>query len=256
MVGSIRNLGRPGIASMAIAAVDVALWDLKARILGLPLVLAAWARARPGRRSTARAGSPLIRSRGCPSSSRDGWSAGIPRVKMKVGSSPDEDPGRVRAAREAIGPDAQLFVDANGAYSRKQALELAERFRADAAVSWFEEPVSSDDLEGLRAAPRPCACRDADRRRGVRLRPAVLRAHARRRRRGRAPGRRDPLRRDHRAAASRRAVPRARDAAVAALRALDPPASRACARAVLASGVLPRPHADRGPAVRRGRSAA
>jgi L-alanine-DL-glutamate epimerase-like enolase superfamily enzyme len=56
----------------------------------------------------------------------------------------------VRAAREAIGPSAQLFVDANGAYSRKQALELAERFRGDAAVSWFEEPVSSDDLEGLR----------------------------------------------------------------------------------------------------------
>jgi L-alanine-DL-glutamate epimerase-like enolase superfamily enzyme len=75
---------------------------------------------------------------------------GIPRVKMKVGSSPEEDPGRVIAAREAIGRSPELFVDANGAYSRKQALALAERFRADARVSWFEEPVSSDDLEGLR----------------------------------------------------------------------------------------------------------
>src|SRR5205814_1214809 len=66
-----------------------------------------------------------------------GWvERGIPWVKMKVGSSPDEDPGRVRAAREAIGPEAQLFVDANGAYSRKQALELAERFRTDAGGSW------------------------------------------------------------------------------------------------------------------------
>jgi L-alanine-DL-glutamate epimerase-like enolase superfamily enzyme len=59
-------------------------------------------------------------------------------------------PQRVGAARRAIGDGAELFVDANGAYSRKQALELAERFRAEARVSWFEEPVSSDDLEGLR----------------------------------------------------------------------------------------------------------
>ncbi len=69
---------------------------------------------------------------------------------MKVGSAPHEDPERVRLAREAIGPEAELFVDANGAYSRKQALELARRFADDARVSWFEEPVSSDDLEGLR----------------------------------------------------------------------------------------------------------
>ncbi len=73
----------------------------------------------------------------------------IPRVKMKVGSTPGQDPERVRCARDAIGPNAQLFVDANGAYSRKQALALAQRFRAEADVSWFEEPVSSDDLDGL-----------------------------------------------------------------------------------------------------------
>jgi L-alanine-DL-glutamate epimerase-like enolase superfamily enzyme len=80
-----------------------------------------------------------------------GWvERGIPRVKMKVGSVPEDDPERVRCARDAIGPNAELFVDANGAYSRKQALALAERFRSDARVSWFEEPVSSDDLEGLR----------------------------------------------------------------------------------------------------------
>jgi L-alanine-DL-glutamate epimerase-like enolase superfamily enzyme len=80
-----------------------------------------------------------------------GWvQDGIPRVKMKIGSAPDDDPKRVTLAREAIGPTPELFVDANGAYSRKQALELAERFRAEAHVSWFEEPVSSDDLDGLR----------------------------------------------------------------------------------------------------------
>lgn len=69
-------------------------------------------------------------------------------VKMKIGTAPSEDLDRVRLAREAIGPDVALFVDANGAYSRKQALGFAEAF-AELDVSWFEEPVSSDDLEGL-----------------------------------------------------------------------------------------------------------
>jgi L-alanine-DL-glutamate epimerase-like enolase superfamily enzyme len=64
----------------------------------------------------------------------------------------------VAAAREAIGRDTELFVDANGAYSRKQALGMAECFAAS-DVRWFEEPVTSDDLEGLRLirdnAPAP-----------------------------------------------------------------------------------------------------
>src|SRR5437667_8888494 len=68
---------------------------------------------------------------------------------MKVGTHPEENEKRVKAARKAIGDDAELFVDANGAYTRKQALALAERF-AEHRVSWFEEPVSSDDLDGLR----------------------------------------------------------------------------------------------------------
>jgi L-alanine-DL-glutamate epimerase-like enolase superfamily enzyme len=148
MVQAIRNLGRPGIASMAIAAVDSALWDLKARLLELPLCrLLGMAHERV----------PVYGSGGFTSYSLDrlreqlsGWvEQGIPRVKMKVGTSPELDPARVIAAREAIGPGAELFVDANGAYDRKQALALAERFRAEAHVSWFEEPVSSDDLHGL-----------------------------------------------------------------------------------------------------------
>ncbi len=149
MVRKTRNLGRPGITSMAIAAVDVALWDLHARLLGLPLCRLL---------GSIHDDVPVYGSGGFTAYSLSrlaeqlaGWAdRGIPRVKMKVGSSPGEDPGRVRAAREAIGPNVELFVDANGAYSRKQALVLAERFHADADVSWLEEPVSSDDLEGLR----------------------------------------------------------------------------------------------------------
>jgi L-alanine-DL-glutamate epimerase-like enolase superfamily enzyme len=149
MVKQIRNLGRSGIASMAIAAVDLAVWDLKARLLSVPLCQLL---------GMVRECVPVYGSGGFTSYPHDrlaeqlaSWVGDrIPRVKMKVGSAPDDDPQRVRLAREAIGPDTELFVDANGAYSRKQALALAERFRAEADVSWFEEPVSSDDLEGLR----------------------------------------------------------------------------------------------------------
>jgi L-alanine-DL-glutamate epimerase-like enolase superfamily enzyme len=148
MVRAIRNLGRPGICSMAISAVDFALWDLKARLLGLPLVTLL---------GEVRPQIPIYGSGGFTSYSLKqlcdqlgGWVAdGIGMVKMKVGREPERDPERVRAAREAIGSATQLFVDANGAYTRKQALTMSEDF-ADFGVRWFEEPVTSDDLEGLR----------------------------------------------------------------------------------------------------------
>ncbi|MHB8813735.1 MAG: enolase C-terminal domain-like protein [Steroidobacteraceae bacterium] len=147
MVQTIRNLGRPGIASMAISAVDTALWDLKARLLEVPVAVLFGA---------VRDAVPIYGSGGFTSytiaglqKQLGGWAeAGISRVKMKVGRDPDADIERVRAAREAIGPRTELFVDANGAYGRKQALAMADAF-ADFGVSWFEEPVSSDDLTGL-----------------------------------------------------------------------------------------------------------
>lgn len=149
MTRAVRNLGRPGVAAMAISAVDVALWDLKARLLALPLATLLGA---------VHEQVPVYGSGGFTSYSIDrlqyqlaDWvQAGIPRVKMKIGRQPQNDLERVVAAREAIGADAALFVDANGAYARKPALTQAERFYERAAVSWFEEPVSSEDLEGLR----------------------------------------------------------------------------------------------------------
>jgi L-alanine-DL-glutamate epimerase-like enolase superfamily enzyme len=148
MLRQIRNLGRPGIASMAISAVDNALWDLKAKLLGLSLLNLLGAM---------RESAPVYGSGGFTSYSVEelqeqlgGWAAqGLRMVKMKIGRDPVADTQRVRSAREAVGPDVELFVDANGAYSRKQALAQAKRFAED-GVSWFEEPVSSDDLEGLR----------------------------------------------------------------------------------------------------------
>jgi L-alanine-DL-glutamate epimerase-like enolase superfamily enzyme len=145
---AVRNVGYPGVTSGAISAVDVALWDLKARLLGLPLaVLLGRVRERV----------PVYGSGGFTSLTPEqmerqltGWVAqGIAAVKMKVGSEPELDPERVRHARGVVGDEVGLFVDANGAYTRKQALALAETFAQEAGVCWFEEPVSSDDLEGL-----------------------------------------------------------------------------------------------------------
>jgi L-alanine-DL-glutamate epimerase-like enolase superfamily enzyme len=148
MTESVRNLGRPGICSMAISAIDTAIWDLKARLLEISLTELF---------GPVREAMPLYGSGGFTSYTTEelqkqlaDWVAeGIRRVKMKIGRNPRSDPDRVAAAREAIGEEAELFVDANGAYSRKQALALSYAF-AELDVNWFEEPVSSDDLEGLR----------------------------------------------------------------------------------------------------------
>jgi L-alanine-DL-glutamate epimerase-like enolase superfamily enzyme len=146
MVGAVRNMGWRGVCANAIAAVDTALWDLKAKLVGLPLYKLLGAE---------RVEVPIYGSGGFTSYTVErlqkqlaGWveKEGCRWVKMKIGSEPGEDYKRVQAAQRAIG-SASLFVDANGAYDRKQALSFAEKF---AGVAWFEEPVSSDDLAGLK----------------------------------------------------------------------------------------------------------
>jgi L-alanine-DL-glutamate epimerase-like enolase superfamily enzyme len=146
--GHVRNVGRGGLAATAISALDAALWDLKARLLGLPLARLL---------GLAREEVPLYGSGGFTSYSdaqlqeqlgawvsRDGCRA----VKMKIGTDPARDPARMGVARAAIG-DADLFIDANGAFTPKRAVAIAEA-AAEYGVRWFEEPVTSDDLPGLR----------------------------------------------------------------------------------------------------------
>ena len=147
MVHSVRNDGNCGVVSMAISAVDNALWDLKAQLLNLPLVSLL---------GKVRDDFQIYGSGGFTSYSIDrlqkqlgGWAdEGITQVKMKIGREPKKDVERVKKAREAIGKNCALFVDANGAYSVKQALEKAHQF-AELGVSWFEEPRPSSDLKGL-----------------------------------------------------------------------------------------------------------
>ena len=149
MQRAVRNMGRSGIAATAISAVDAALWDLKAKLLGLPLAVLL------GR---AREAVPVYGSGGFTTYADErmrgqlqGWVQrdGCRAVKIKVGTHPEQDPHRVDVARRAIGDGADLFVDANGALTAKQAVAFA-RLCAEQGVTWFEEPVSSDDLDGLR----------------------------------------------------------------------------------------------------------
>jgi L-alanine-DL-glutamate epimerase-like enolase superfamily enzyme len=153
MVRAVRNLGRPGLVSYAISAVDTALWDLKATLLGRPVSRLLGA---------ARDEVPVYGSGGFTTYDQaaaraqlEHWTGdlAIPRVKIKIGESWGTNPGRdltrIAFARQVIGPDAELYVDANGGYTRKQAVRMA-RAMAEAQVTWFEEPVSSDDLDGLR----------------------------------------------------------------------------------------------------------
>ncbi len=154
MTRAVRNIGREGIASIAISAVDIALWDLKARLLGVPLA-ALIGQVRPD--------VPIYGSGGfiCydEKQTRDqlaGWVHGdrIPRVKIKVGESwggnERRDRERVALARKVIGPDTELYVDANGGYGTGQAVRVGA-WLCDYGVSWFEEPVSSQNPAGLAA---------------------------------------------------------------------------------------------------------
>jgi L-alanine-DL-glutamate epimerase-like enolase superfamily enzyme len=144
----IRNAGRVGVGAMAVSAVDIALWDLRAKLLDVCL-----ADALPRFHS----GVPVYGSGGFTSYTRDRLSeqleawvdAGLPRVKVKVGREPGEDPSRLELCREVIGDAVELMVDANGAFQPKEALLRARQYE-EFGVRYLEEPVSSEDREGLR----------------------------------------------------------------------------------------------------------
>lgn len=147
MIRAIRNNGYCGIAMMAVSAVDNALWDLKAKILGLPLV-SLLGKVKDEMLLYGSGGFTTYTDEQLAAQFNSWQRQGIQYLKMKIGTHPEDDVRRVRAARKAITDNAALYVDANGAYNAKQAIHMAQEF-ADANVKWFEEPVPSDDLNGL-----------------------------------------------------------------------------------------------------------
>jgi L-alanine-DL-glutamate epimerase-like enolase superfamily enzyme len=156
MYWRVRGFGRKGIAFQAIAAIDIALWDLKGKVLDQPI----YRLLGPAHESV-----PIYGSGGWTNYSQDELVAeqvgyverGIPRVKMKVGKdfgqAEREDIARLEAVRKAVGDDVEIFVDANNGYYAKQAIKMSQIFEAY-DVAWFEEPVLADDIPGLAQVAR------------------------------------------------------------------------------------------------------
>jgi L-alanine-DL-glutamate epimerase-like enolase superfamily enzyme len=156
MFWRVRGYGRKGVAFCAISAVDIALWDLKAKLFGVPLyrLLGPYTDRVPIYGSggwTSYTEAELVREQ------TSYVERGIPRVKMKVakdfGRSEREDIQRLAAVRKAVGDDVEIYVDANNGYYAKQAIGMA-RHLSEYDVKWFEEPVLADDISGLAAVAR------------------------------------------------------------------------------------------------------
>ena len=145
-------VGRRGITTRVISGIDIALWDLKGKITGLPVykLLGGFTDRAP----VYIAGGYYEEGKGLGELAEEMAASvemGARAVKMKIGGAPiNEDVERVRVVREAVGPEVKLMVDANCAYRHFEAQEIARKMeRYD--VYWFEEPVNPDDYEGHRA---------------------------------------------------------------------------------------------------------
>jgi L-alanine-DL-glutamate epimerase-like enolase superfamily enzyme len=149
-----------GIASLAIAAIDIALWDLRARIAGIPLARAlGQMRDRVPAYGSGRA-SPTLPPDDLVRFSSEYVDAGFRAVKIRVGREPARDVERIKAVRDAVGDDIRIMCDANERLDLPTALWLGPRL-ADLGIYWLEEPLPSQDIAGYRrlraALPIPLA---------------------------------------------------------------------------------------------------
>ncbi|MBI3976549.1 MAG: mandelate racemase/muconate lactonizing enzyme family protein [Chloroflexi bacterium] len=141
--------GRRGFLVAALSGIDIALWDIVGKALGAPLykVLGAYrdrvpAYASGGFYSEGKTVEELADETGA------AVAAGFRAVKMKIGGLPlSADVARVKAVRFAVGDDCQVIVDANNMYAPKEAIQIARAIQ-DFDITWFEEPVKTDDVEG------------------------------------------------------------------------------------------------------------
>ncbi len=144
-------IGRRGLTTRAISAIDIGLWDIRAKVAGLPLyrLLGGYRDRVP----TYVAGGYYEEGKGLKELAEESVTSvemGARAIKMKIGAvSIREDVERVKAVRAAIGPDIKLMVDANCAYRYYEAIQIAKRIE-EYDIFWFEEPVAPDDFEGHR----------------------------------------------------------------------------------------------------------
>lgn len=143
----LHYVGRGGIASFAISAVDIALWDLRCQALDQPL----WQVAGGAAKTCKTYGGGIDLAYPLPkllTHVQNYIDAGLGGVKIKVGQ-PDmaDDIARIRAVRAQIGPDAAFMIDANYSMTRTQAIKLASAVQ-DQNILWFEEPIIPDDYAG------------------------------------------------------------------------------------------------------------
>ena len=142
-------VGRRGLTTRVISAIDIALWDLKGKICSQPLykLLGGYTDKLP----VYIAGGYYEEGKGLKELAQEmeeNLAMGVRAVKMKIGGVPiNEDVERVRVAREAVGPDVKLLVDANNAYRYYEAIEIARKIEKY-DIFWFEEPVEPDDYRG------------------------------------------------------------------------------------------------------------
>jgi L-alanine-DL-glutamate epimerase-like enolase superfamily enzyme len=135
------------ITSIALAAIDTALWDLRCRKAGLPLhVMAGGAKDRVPLYTT-EGGWLHIETGALVEDAVRAKEAGFLGAKVKVGRPVHEDVGRLEAVRDAVGPGFEIFTDANQAFAVDEAIRRARRYEA-CDIGWLEEPLPADDLGG------------------------------------------------------------------------------------------------------------
>ena len=147
----MRGVGRKGLAFCAYSAVDIALWDIKGKALGMPLYRLLGGN-NPQVEIYASGGWTSYTTEELVAEAKLMVSQGYKKIKLKVGvdggKNLAEDVRRVAAVREAIGPDIGFMLDANNVWRAATAIQFANRIR-EYDIEFFEEPVFADDIPGL-----------------------------------------------------------------------------------------------------------
>ena len=135
------------ITSLALAAVDTALWDLRCRKAGLPLHVMAGGAQERVRLYTTEGGWLHLDTQVLVDDALKAQADGFGGCKIKIGRPIHEDVARLGAVRAAVGGGFEIFTDANQAFTVDQAIRRARHYEA-ADIGWFEEPLTADDLNG------------------------------------------------------------------------------------------------------------